>query len=115
LRAPALAVAGLTDPGTYPLILKQTNYLAEAAYYNHAGRFSVFGKYEMRKISDDFNAATKTANNLTWIAGGLKYYVAPSNFMNFGLQYERIINNDAPDNQQSGTNNVTFQMQVILY
>jgi hypothetical protein len=35
--------------------------------------------------------------------------------MNFGLQYERIINNDAPDNQQSGTNNVTFQMQVILY
>ncbi|MFL5415391.1 MAG: hypothetical protein ACJ78Y_05285 [Myxococcales bacterium] len=118
-RGPALPplapATTITNAGTYPLILKQTNYLAEAAYYNHAGRFSIFGKYEMRKISDDFNAAAKTANNLTWIAGGLKYYVAPSNFMNFGLQYERIINNDAPDNQQSGTNNVTFQMQVILY
>jgi hypothetical protein len=104
-----------TNVGTYPLILKQTNYLAEAAYYNHAGRFSIFGKYEMRKISDDFDAAAKAANNLTWIAGGLKYYVAPSNFMNFGLQYERINNTDAPANVQGGTNNFTLQMQVILY
>jgi hypothetical protein len=109
------ALTAPTNAGTYPLILKQTNYLAEAAYYNHAGRFSVFGKYEMRKISDDFDAATRAASNLTWIAGGLKYYVAPSNFMNFAIQYERIINNDAPGNQQGGTNNVTFQMQVILY
>jgi len=45
----------------------------------------------------------------------LKYYVAPFNLMNFGLQYERIINNDAPSTQQGGTNNITFQMQLILY
>lgn len=103
------------NPGSYPNILKQTNYLAEGAYYNHNAKFSVFGKFEMRKISDDFPAALKAASNQTWIAGGLKYYVAPFNLMNFGLQYERIINNDAPSTQQGGTHNVTFQMQVLLY
>jgi hypothetical protein len=35
--------------------------------------------------------------------------------MNFGLQYERIIFNDAPSTAQGGTHNVTFQMQLILY
>jgi len=104
-----------TNPGTYPNVLKQTNYLAEAGYYNHAGHFSVFGKFEKRKISDDYVAALKTASNQTWIAGGVKYYVAPANFMNFALQYERINNDDAPSTQQGGTNNITFQMQTILY
>ncbi|HEY6908469.1 MAG TPA: hypothetical protein VI356_03805 [Myxococcales bacterium] len=104
-----------TNPGTYGNILKQDNYLAEAAYYNHAGRFSVFGKYEMRKISDDYVAALKVASNQTWIAGGLKYYLAPANLMNLTLQYERINNNDAPGNQQGGTNNVTLAWQTILY
>jgi len=45
----------------------------------------------------------------------VKYYVGPSNTMNFTLQYERVYNIDAPDTQQSGTNNFTFQMQTILY
>src|SRR5712691_6267909 len=91
-----------TNFGTYPLVLKQTNYLAEAGYYNHAGHFSVFGKYEMRKISEDYPLAFRQAlpagvsPSQKWIAGGLKYYVAPANILNFTLQYERVINNDAP-------------------
>ena len=50
-----------------------------------------------------------------WAAGGVKYYVGPSNTMNFTLQYERVYNIDAPDTAQSGTNNFTFQMQTVLY
>lgn len=109
------ATGAITNPGTYPNVLKQTNYLAEAGYYNHAGHFSVFGKFEKRKISDDYTAAQKTASNQTWIAGGVKYYIAPFNLMNFALQYERINNDDAPSPQQGGTNNLTFQMQTLLY
>ncbi len=104
-----------TNPGTYSNILKQTNYLAEAAYYNHAAKFSVFGKYEMRKISDDYVAPLKAASNQTWIAGGLKYYIAPANLMNLTLQYERINNDDVPGTQQGGTNNFTLAWQTILY
>jgi len=110
-----------TNAGTYFAVLKQTNYLAEAAYYNHAGHFSIFGKYEQRKISGDYALAFRQAlpatisPSQTWIAGGLKYYVAPFNLFNFALQYERINNDDAPGTQQGGTNNVTFQMQMILY
>ncbi|MGE5046933.1 MAG: hypothetical protein ACM3PC_00070, partial [Deltaproteobacteria bacterium] len=111
-----------TNPGTYPNTLKQINYLAEAAYYNHAGHFSVFGKYETRKISDDYAGALGTAlkasttvGNVTWIAGGLKYYLAPANLMNLTLQYERINNDSVPGNQQGGTNNFTLAWQTILY
>jgi hypothetical protein len=110
-----------TNAGTYPAVLKQTNYLAEAGYYNHSARVSVFGKFEKRKISDDYLLAFRQAPpagiapSQTWIAFGLKYYVAPFNFMNFALQYERVINDDAPSTQQSGTNNLTFQMQTLLY
>jgi hypothetical protein len=109
------AAGATTDPGTYPNVLKQTNYLAEAGYYNHGSHFSVFGKFEKRKVSDDYIAALRAASNQTWIAGGVKYYVAPFNLMNFALQYERIINDDAPGGQQGGTNNLTFQMQTFLY
>ena len=116
-----LTPTGVTNFGTYPLVLKQTNYLAEAGYYNHAGHFSVFGKFEMRKISEDYPLAFRAAlpagvsPTQTWIAAGVKYYVAPANFLNFALQYERINNNDAPGTEQGGTNNLTFQMQTILY
>ena len=116
-----LTPTGATDFGTYPLVLKQTNYLAEAGYYNHAGHFSVFGKFEMRKISEDYPLAFRAAlpagvsPTQTWFAAGVKYYVAPANFLNFALQYERINNNDAPGTEQGGTNNLTFQMQTILY
>ena len=110
-----------TNAGTYPAVLKQTNYLAEAGYYNHGARLSVFGKFEKRKISDDYPLAfrqappTGVSPSQTWIAFGLKYYVAPFNFMNFALQYERINWDDAPSTQQGGTNNLTFQMQTLLY
>src|SRR6267378_2901952 len=110
-----------TNAGTYPAVLKQTNYLAEAGYYNHSARLSVFGKFEKRKISDDYPLAfrqappTGVSPSQTWIAFGLKYYIAPFNFMNFALQYERINSDDAPSTQQGGTNNLTFQMQTLLY
>jgi len=117
------AITAPTNFGTYPLILKQTNYLAEAGYYNQAGHFSVFGKWEKRKISEDYPLAFRQAiatgaapaPSQSWYAAGLKYYVAPANFMNFTLQYERVQNDDAPGTAQSGTNNITFQMQTILY
>jgi hypothetical protein len=114
-------VTAPTNFGTYPLLLKQTNYLAEAGYYNHAGRFSVFGKFERRQISDDYPLAFRQAlaapftPSQTWIAGGLKYYAGPANTLNFTLQYERVNNTDAPGNEQRGTNNLTFQMQTVLY
>ena len=110
-------VTAPTNPGTYPNVLKQTNYLAEAAYYNHGGHFSIFGKFEERKISSDFPAALQATQNQWWLAGGVKYYVAPFNLYNFALQYERnnFFNSDNIPNQQSGTNAITFQMQLILY
>lgn len=109
------ATGAPTNAGTYPNILKQMNYLAELAYYNQAAKVSVFGKYEMRKISDDYIAAYKASGNQTWIQGGLKYYLAPANLMNITLAYERINNDDAPSGQQGGTNNVTLAWQTILY
>jgi hypothetical protein len=104
-----------TNVGTYPNVLKQWNYLAEAAYYNKDLKFSIFGKFEMRKISNIYSTLVQGANNVMWIAGGLKYYVAPANLLNFALQYERIQFPDAPATAQGGTNNVTLQMQLLLY
>jgi len=109
----------VTNPGTYPNVLKQFNYLAEAAYYNHSSRFSVFGKFERRKISDDYPGPLVAASNQYWLAGGVKYYVAPFNLLNFALQYERNQFTDTDkatvQPQQSGTNSLTFQMQLLLY
>jgi hypothetical protein len=108
----------VTNPGTYPGVLKQFNYLAEAGYYNHGSHFSIFGKFEGRKISGDYDAARQAANNQYWLAGGVKYYVAPFNLLNFALQYERNQFTDTDKvtpSPQSGTNNVTFQMQLLLY
>src|SRR3981081_2965123 len=102
------------NPGTHPASLRQFHILGEAAYYSKDLHLSFFGKFEMRKINSDYDATIKAANNVMWIAGGLKYYVAEQ-LMNFGLQYERIQFPDAPDGAQAGTNNVTFQMQVLLY
>jgi hypothetical protein len=110
--------AAPTNVGTYPNVLQQTNYLAEAGYYNHGARFSVFGKFEMRKISGDYPAALQATQNQWWLAGGVKYYVAPFNLLNFALQYERNNFFDADKvtpAQQSGLNSVTFQMQLLLY
>ena len=111
--------ATATNFGSYPLVLKQTNFLAEAGYYNHGLHFSFFGKFEARKNSEEYDITvrqTAPVPSQWWAAVGLKYYVAfPSNFMNFGLQYERINNFDAPNNQQKGTHNITFQMQTLLY
>ena len=101
--------------GTYSNVLKQWNYLAEGAYYNKNLQFSIFGKFEMRKISNMYSTAVQGANNQIWVAGGLKYYVAPANLFNFALQYERVQFPDAPATAQGGTNNLTFQMQTFLY
>ncbi|HYS07950.1 MAG TPA: hypothetical protein VEP66_04360 [Myxococcales bacterium] len=117
-RQNTAAPSAITNAGTYPNVLQQNNYLAEAGYYNHNGHFSIFGKFEKRKIRDYYPNPLRIAQNQTWIAGGVKYYIAPFNFMNFALQYERIMNNDADllaAAHQDGTNNITFQMQTLLY
>lgn len=115
------AAGAITNGGTYPNVLKQFNYLAEAAYYNHSSRFSIFGKFEGRKISGDYPGFVQAASNQYWLAGGLKYYVAPFNLLNFALQYERNQFTDTDKDlatrlpEQSGTNSLTFQMQLLLY
>ncbi|GAC1536833.1 MAG: hypothetical protein NVS2B9_02750 [Myxococcales bacterium] len=104
------------NPGTYPAIPRQTDYLAEAAYFNRNLKVSLFGKFEMRKLQPNlYSAAAKSLVNFTSYAGGLKYYLAPANLFNIGVQYERIQFQDALATQQGGTNNVTVQMQLILY
>ncbi len=110
-----------SNGGTYPNVLKQTNFLGELAYYNHAGKFSIFGKYEKRKVSDDYPVTLRAASNQTWIQGGLKYYIAPANLMNLTLAYERTLF-DSVDQipvsgplQQGGTNTVTLAWQTLLY
>ena len=114
--APSTAGTAPTNPGTYPAVLKQTNFLAEGAYYNKDMKFSVFGKFEMRKInSDAYTAAQKAGNNVMWIATGVKYYIAPANLANIGFQYERIQFPDALNTQQAFTNNFTVQLQTLLY
>ena len=102
-------------PGTYSNVLQQFNFLAEGAYYNRDLKMSFFGKFEMRQISGDYSPAVKSASNIYWAAVGLKYYIAPANLMNLGLQYERVQYPDALPTAQSGTNNLTLQMQLILY
>jgi hypothetical protein len=113
------AAGAITNGGTYPNVLKQYNYLAEAAYYNHLSKFSVFGKFEGRKISGDYPGPVQAGSNQYWLAGGVKYYAAPFNLLNFALQYERNQFTDtdkaATQPQQSGTNSLTFQMQLLLY
>ena len=104
------------NPGTYPNVLKQTNYLAEGAYYNRDLKFSVFGKFEMRKIQPHlYPDAVKAAANINWYAVGLKYYFAPANLANVGFQYERVQFPDALVTQQSFINNFTVQVQTLLY
>ena len=104
-----------TSPGTYSNVLRQLNMLAEAAYYNRDLKFSVFGKLEARQIAGYYSDAVKGSSNIRWAAVGLKYYVAPANLMNFGIQYERVQFPDAPAGAQNGTHNVTFQTQLLLY
>ena len=122
---------------TYPAVLKQMNLLAEAAYFNKDLKMSFFGKYEMRIIDSGYtdpaatpsagSLAQKASANIGWLAFGVKYYLAPGNLLNLGLQYERVMFADAlpttnaagapnsPALTQSGTNNLTLQLQMILY
>ncbi len=107
----------LTKAPTYSAIRKQTDYLVEAAYYNKDAKISVFGKFEYRKLSSSFDPTITQLANTIWIAGGLKYYIAPANLCNVGIQYERIQLPDATSTAASGTgtNNVTVQMQFLLF
>ena len=110
-----------TSPGTYSAVLRQINLLAELGYFNKALQMSFFGKLEARSIAGYYSDAVKAANNVRWAAVGFKYYVAPANLFNFALQYERVQFPDAPSAggalpvAQSGTHNLTFQTQMLLY
>lgn len=113
---------GMVDPAaptasapTYPNVLKQQNFLVEAAYFNKGLKASVFGKFEMRSVDGGYADAVKAASNVSWIAAGLKYYFAPANMFNIGLQYERTTFGDAPATAQSATNSLALQLQMVLY
>ena len=101
---------------TYAAVLRQTNYLLEGGYYNRDLKMSFFGKFETRKIQPNlYSADVKARNNNNWYAVGMKYYFAPANLANIAVQYERIQFPDAPSTLQGGTNNITVQMQTLLY
>jgi hypothetical protein len=115
------AAAGTAAP-TYPLVPKQTNLLVEAAYYNKGLSASVFGKYEFRAIDGGYSDAIKAATNVNWIAFGLKYYFAPANMYNIGLQFERTTFGDANLGlaagavaKQEAVNSLAMQIQMVLY
>jgi hypothetical protein len=116
------AAAGSALP-SYPAVLKQTNLLVEAAYFNKGLSASVFGKYEFRSIDGGYADATKATNNVSWLAFGLKYYFAPANMYNLALQFERTSFPDAnivaPVSpavaKQDASNALTLQLQMVLY
>src|SRR5262249_12886416 len=92
----------------------QNDFDIEASYYNKELKLGVFGKVELRKVSDGQSAATKAAQNNLWIAGGLKYYVRES-FCNFTLFYQRTKFNDAAAGAPDGTNQFVLQLQVYVF
>src|SRR4029453_13691455 len=94
---------------TLPAIAAQNDVLAELAYYNKALRFSVFGKLETKRFSDE----AARPGNTTWMGGGLKYYVAESN-CNFTLAYNRAEFPEAGE-AKNPTNQLTGQMQLFYY
>ena len=92
----------------------QNDFDIEASYFNKELKLGVFGRVEMRKVSDGQSAAVKAANNNFWIAGGLKYYVRES-FCNFTLMYQRTQFSDAAAGAPDGTNQFVLQLQVYVF
>jgi len=102
-----------TGAATFANIPPQNDFDIEASYYNKEYKLGVFGKVELRKVSDSMSAATKAANNNLWIAGGIKYYMRES-FCNFTLYYQRTKFNDVTTGADS-TNQFVLQLQVYVF
>lgn len=103
--------------GTAPTLLKQNDFLGEVAYYNKDASFSIFGKFEYQKFSDDVVVAGVSGpnpNNTYWVGGGIKYYIW-ENFCNFTVAFNRQQFPDASSTQHNGANEFTFQTQVFYY
>lgn len=110
-------VPDATPPGTGAptfAIPPQNDFDVEASYYNKELKLGVFGKFEMRKVSDGQSAAVKAAQNNLWIAGGIKYYLRES-FCNFTLFYQRTQFSDAAAGAPDGTNQFVLQLQVYVF
>lgn len=97
---------------TAPSVPKQNDFLVEAAYYHHASKISVFGKFETALLADAAKVASRR-----WYGGGLKYHVA-ENSCNFTFAYNRQEFPEAPTSgmgAKNSTNQFTFAMQVFYY
>jgi hypothetical protein len=89
---------------------KQDALLVEAGYYNRAGKFSVFGKFEGRFFSDD----TQKAGNQRIYGVGAKYFFAEQ-IANLTLMYSLTQFPDLPDTVKplrNDVNAIQLQLQV---
>ena len=96
---------------TAPTLPNQNDLLVEVGYYNKELSFGAFGKFEMRRVTDE---ALKAAQNTFWFGGGLRYYIKENNCQ-FAIAYNRAQFPDADSSVKKGTNEFTFQMQVYYY
>jgi hypothetical protein len=99
--------------GAVPTLLKQNDFLVEAAYYNKDLSLGIFGKFEMQKFTEDADKA----GNTMWFGGGLRYYVS-ENVCHFTLAYNRVQFPDAPTSgmgAKNNTNEITLQTQFYYY
>jgi hypothetical protein len=89
---------------------KQNALLVEAGYYNKAGHFSVFGKFEGRFFDD----AEKLGNQRVYGVGA-KYFLAEA-LANLTLMYSLTQTPDRPDNAlRNDVNAVQLQLQVTYF
>jgi hypothetical protein len=96
---------------TIPTLPKQIGFLGELGYYNKDANLSVFGKFEMKSVSD-FDA-----QNQMWFGAGLKYFIATNN-MNFTLAWNRTTFPNktlTPTDNRSDANQFTLQAQFFYY
>src|SRR5262249_52419067 len=87
--------------------------LAEVGYFNKDTKLSVFGKFEMLRVTAE---AFKPANRF-WFGGGVKYHLF-ENYCNFTLAYNRQQFPDAPTSgagAKNSTNQFTLAAQFFYY
>jgi hypothetical protein len=89
----------------FTTVLKQNDYLVEAAYYSHRIRLQPFSKFEQQ----NFVGAAAQAKDIYRWGGGLNYYVHSQN-LKFTAQYLR-----AQQRSLLPTNEFTMQFQVFYF
>ncbi len=99
---------------TVPTIPVQNDVLVELAYYISGISLAPFAKVESQYFVD---GAINQNKGVTYVGGGLKYFVADSNF-NIGLAYTRTLpRSDSTTDSvaRPGLNRFTLQLQAFYY